>query len=226
MSESLLVPLTTTPAETAPAETTPDPAPVATSQSLRRATQLTVGLVLYAVSITLLVHAGLGTMPWDVLSQGVSRRIGWSFGTVTLALSGVVLLAWIPLRQRPGIGTIANVFVIGLLIDPFLALLSHLPSEAIGVRVGLVVVGIGLNGLATALYVGARLGPGPRDGLMTGIVARSGWSVRVVRTSIEVAVVALGWALGGTAGFATLAYAIAIGPIVHPLLPRLTIRPR
>lgn len=226
MSESLLVPLTTTPAETAPAETTPDPAPVATSQSLRRATQLTVGLVLYAVSITLLVHAGLGTMPWDVLSQGVSRRIGWSFGTVTLALSGVVLLAWIPLRQRPGIGTIANVFVIGLLIDPFLALLSNLPSEAIGVRVGLVVVGIGLNGLATALYVGARLGPGPRDGLMTGIVARSGWSVRVVRTSIEVAVVALGWALGGTAGFATLAYAIAIGPIVHPLLPRLTIRPR
>lgn len=187
----------------------------------RRGGQLLAGLVLYSVSIALLVRSGLGTMPWDVLSQGISRQVGWSFGTVTLVVSGLVLAAWVPLRQLPGPGTVANVLVIGLLVDPCLALLDlladPLPPAAAW---GMVVAGIGLNGLATALYIGARLGPGPRDGLMTGLVARTGWSVRVVRSGIEAAVVLAGWALGGTLGWATLGYALAIGPLAHALLPR------
>ncbi len=193
---------------------------------LRRGAQLAAGLVLYTLSIALLVRAGLGTMPWDVLSQGLSRHLGWSFGTVTLSVSAVVLLAWVPLRQRPGVGTVANMMVIGLLVDPFLALLARLPERLSPESATLLVVaGIALNGLATALYVGARLGPGPRDGLMTGLVARTGWSLRLVRTGIEVTVVSLGWALGGTAGVATVAYAVAIGPLVHRLLPLFTLAP-
>lgn len=188
---------------------------------VRRGAQLFAGLVLYAVSISLIVHSQTGNMPWDVLSQGVSRQIGWSFGTVTIALSVVVLVCWIPLRQRPGFGTVANVLVIGLLVDPFLALLERLPALGWPAAVAMTAAGIVLNGLATALYIGARMGPGPRDGLMTGLVARTGRSVRVVRIAIELVVVALGWALGGNVGWATLAYALAIGPIVHVLLPRL-----
>ncbi|MGN8245337.1 YczE/YyaS/YitT family protein [Cellulomonas soli] len=172
----------------------------------------------------MLVHAGLGSMPWDVLSQGVSRRTGHSFGTVTLVLSALVLACWIPLRQRPGIGTVANVLVIGLLVDPALALLDRLPeSLPLVARIALVLGGIVLNAVATGLYIGARLGPGPRDGLMTGLVARTGRSVRLVRTSIEVVVVAVGWALGGTVGLGTLAFALAIGPLVHLLLPVLSV---
>ncbi|MFS0701254.1 YitT family protein [Cellulomonas sp. 179-A 4D5 NHS] len=196
-----------------------------TTRRTRRYVQLLVGLVLYAASITLLVRAGLGSMPWDVLSQGVSRRTGLSFGTVTVLVSVVVLLVWIPLRQRPGIGTVANVVVIGALVDPFLALLARLPEQLpLAARAGLVVAGIVLNGLATALYVGVRLGPGPRDGLMTGLVARTGRSTRLVRSTIEVVVVTVGWLLGGTVGLGTLAYALAIGPVVHHLLPRFTVR--
>ncbi|UZN05350.1 hypothetical protein OKX07_11280 [Cellulomonas sp. S1-8] len=179
---------------------------------------------MYAASIALLVRAGLGAMPWDVLTQGVTRVTGWSFGTVTVVLSVVVLACWVPLRQRPGIGTLANVLVIGALIDPFLALADLLPEPLpLAARGLLVVLGVAVNGLATALYVGARLGPGPRDGLMTGLVARTGRPVRLVRGTIEVVVVAAGWALGGTVGVGTLAYALAIGPLVHVLLPRLTV---
>lgn len=188
----------------------------------RRYSQLFVGLVLYAVSIAMLVASGLGNMPWDVLSQGLSRHLGWSFGTVTVVVSAVVLLCWVPLRQRPGFGTVANVLVIGVLVDPFLALLGRLPDPLpLPAAVGLVVGGIVLNGLASGLYIGARLGPGPRDGLMTGLVARTGWSVRLVRSGIEVLVVTAGWLLGGTVGPATLAYALAIGPLVHLFLARL-----
>ncbi len=192
---------------------------------LRRYVQLAVGLVLYAVSISMLVRSQLGNMPWDVLSEGAAHRTGWSFGTLTLLISALVLLCWIPLRQRPGVGTVANVLVIGLLVDPILALLARLPSPLpLGAALALAVGGIVLNGLATALYVGAGMGPGPRDGLMTGLVRRTGRPVGVVRTSIEVAVVAVGWVLGGTLGFATLAYAVLIGPLVHLLLPPLTVR--
>ncbi len=192
--------------------------------AVRRAVQLLGGLVLYAASIVMLVRAELGSMPWDVLSQGVVRVTGWSFGTVTVVLSFVVFACWVPLRQRPGIGTVANVLVIGALLDPFLALAAHLPDPLpLPAAIGLVVLGVLTNGLATALYVGARLGPGPRDGLMTGIVARTGWPLRLVRGSIEVVVVTVGWALGGVLGVGTLAYALAIGPLVHALLPRLTV---
>lgn len=190
----------------------------------RRAAQLVGGLVLYALSIALLVHTGLGNMPWDVLNQGTARQIGWSLGTVTVAYSLLILLAWWPLRQRPGVGTVANVVVIGVLIDPFLALLDRLPDPLpLGVRIGMVAAGILLNAVASALYIGARLGPGPRDGLMTGLVGRTGWPVGPVRIAIEVTVVAVGWLLGGTVGFATLAYALGIGPLIHWLLPRLTV---
>lgn len=192
--------------------------------AVRRGLQLAVGLVLYAASIAALVRAGLGNMPWDVLGQGVSLRLGISLGTATLGLSAVVLLCWLPLRQRPGVGTVANVLVIGLLVDPFLALLGRLPEPLplVG-AVALSAGGVLLNGVATACYIGARLGPGPRDGLMTGLVARTGRSVRLVRSAIELTVVASGWLLGGTAGLATAAYALAIGPLVHVLLPRFTV---
>jgi len=192
------------------------------ARPVRRAVQLLIGLVLYAASIAMLVDAGLGSMPWDVLTQGIVRRTGLSFGVVTLLTGLVVLACWIPLRQRPGVGTVANIVVISALVDPFLALLDGLP-DAMGIRITLATSGIVLNGLATGLYVGARLGPGPRDGLMTGLVRRTGRSVRLVRTSIEVGVVSVGWLLGGTVGFATLAYALAIGPLVHLFLPRLTV---
>ncbi|MCC2333496.1 membrane protein YczE [Cellulomonas wangsupingiae] len=200
------------------------PAPRSAHAHARRGGRLLVGLVLYAASVALLVRAQLGSMPWAVLSQGLTRVTGWSFGTATVVVSFAVLLCWVPLRQRPGLGTVANVVVIGLLVDPFLALTDLLPDPLpLAAAGGLVAVGVVVNGLATALYVGARLGPGPRDGLMTGLVARTGRPVRLVRGSIEVVVVAAGWLLGGTVGVGTLAYALAIGPVVHVLLPRLSV---
>jgi uncharacterized membrane protein YczE len=187
----------------------------------RRLVQLYAGLVLYGVSMALLVRSTLGVMPWDVLHQGLSRQIGWSLGTVSIAVGALVLLAWIPLRQMPGVGTVSNVVVIGLAVDGTLALLPA-PSGLV-VRIALVAGGVLLNAVATAAYIGVHLGPGPRDGLMTGLVRRTGGSVRVVRTSIEVAVVASGWLLGGTLGLGTVVYALAIGPLVQVLLPRLSL---
>lgn len=191
---------------------------------VRRLTQLIAGVVLYAVSIALVVHAGQGSMPWDVLTQGLAHRTDLSFGTITLLTSVVVLLCWWPLRQRPGVGTVANVLVIGVLVDPVLALLDRLPDPLpLPVAVAMAVTGIVLNGVATGLYVGARLGPGPRDGLMTGLVARTGRSVRLVRTTIEVVVVSVGWLLGGTVGWATLAYALGVGPLAQVFLRLFTV---
>lgn len=192
----------------------------------RRLVQLFVGLVLYGASIGLLVHPGLGNMPWDTLTQGVTRHLPLSFGTVTFAISLLVLACWIPLRQRPGFGTLANVLVIGVVVDPVLALLRLLPDPLpLWARIGLAAAGIVVNALATALYIGAGMGPGPRDGLMTGLVRRTGWQVRWVRIGIEVGVVVVGFALGGTLGPTTLAYALAIGPLVHVLMPRFALRP-
>jgi uncharacterized membrane protein YczE len=187
----------------------------------RRLLQLYAGLALYGTSMALLVRAGLGVMPWDVLHQGLAPHLGWSLGTVTEVVGLLVLLAWIPLRQRPGLGTISNVVVIGIAVDVALAALPEV--HRLPVRVALVVAGIALNAVATAAYIGVQLGPGPRDGLMTGLVRRTGMSVRRVRTSLEVLVVAVGFALGGTLGPATVAYALLIGPLVQPLLPRLTV---
>jgi uncharacterized membrane protein YczE len=187
----------------------------------RRLVQLYAGLALYGASMALLVRSTLGVTPWDVLHQGLARHLGWSLGTAAIVVGAVVLLAWIPLRQRPGLGTVSNVIVIGLAVDATLAALP-VPSALVA-RVGLVVAGVLLNAVATAAYIGVHLGPGPRDGLMTALVRRTGRSVRLVRTSIEATVVLTGWLLGGTLGVATVAYALAIGPLVHVLLPRLAL---
>lgn len=189
----------------------------------RRLIQLYAGLVLYGASMALIIRSALGNMPWDVLHQGLSERIGWSIGFVSIVIGALVLLAWIPLRQRPGLGTVSNVVVIGLAVDAALAVVPA--PGSLPVRVGLLVAGVLLNAFATAAYIGVHLGPGPRDGLMTGLVRRTGGSVRLVRTSIEVAVVATGWLLGGTLGLGTVVYALAIGPLVQLLLPRLSLSP-
>jgi uncharacterized membrane protein YczE len=186
----------------------------------RRLAQLYAGLALYGLSMALLVRAELGVMPWDVLHQGISRSVGGSLGAVSIVVGALVLLLWVPLRQRPGVGTISNVVVIGLAVDASLAVLPTV--DAVAARIVLVALGIVLNAVATAAYIGVHLGPGPRDGLMTGLVRRTGGSVRLVRTGIEVAVVASGWLLGGTLGVATVLYALAIGPLVQVLLPRLS----
>jgi uncharacterized membrane protein YczE len=189
----------------------------------RRLTQLYLGLLLYGLSTAALVLADLGLMPWDVLHQGLARQLDWSLGTVIIVVGVLVLLAWIPLRVRPGVGTVSNVLVIGLVLDGVLALVD--PPSSLAVRIALAVGGIACNAVATAAYVGVRLGPGPRDGLMTGLVQRTGWRVGPVRTGIEVAVVASGWLLGGTLGVVTVAYALAIGPLVQVLLPPLSVLP-
>jgi len=186
--------------------------------------QLYAGLTAYGISMALLVRSSLGVMPWDVLHQGLARRLDWSLGTVTVVVGALVLLCWVPLRQRPGLGTVSNVVVIGIAVDAALAVLPA-PS-GLSLRIAFAAAGIGLNAVATALYIGARFGPGPRDGLMTGLVRRTGGSVRVVRTGIEVAVVVTGWLLGGTLGPATVVYALAVGPLVHPLLPLFTVPQR
>src|SRR5919205_902827 len=187
----------------------------------RRLVQLYTGLVLYGASMALQIRAGLGLDPWDVFHQGVANRTGLSFGTVVIVTGAVVLLAWVPLRQRPGFGTVSNVFVIGIAVDAALAVLLHAGSAP--AAVAMLLGGVGLNGLAGGAYIGAGLGPGPRDGLMTGLVRRTGRSVRLVRTTIEVSVLVAGVALGGTVGIGTVVYALSIGPIVHAVLPRLTV---
>ena len=187
----------------------------------RRLVQLFAGLLLYGVSLAFLLRAGLGLAPWDVLHQGLAERTGATVGTMVIAVSFLVLLAWIPLRQRPGFGTVANALLVGVSLDLTMLVLGDVESWPW--RILLLVGGVLLNALATALYIGALLGPGPRDGLMTGLVRRTGRSVRVVRTTLEVGVLVTGWVLGGTVGIGTVLYAVAIGPIVHVLLPRLTV---
>lgn len=190
----------------------------------RRLAQLYAGLVLYGVSMALMVRSSLGVMPWDVLHQGLARQLGWSLGTVTIVVGALVLLAWVPLRERPGLGTLSNVVVVGLAVD---AVLAVLPAPGgLPARVGFAAAGILLNGVATAAYIGVNLGPGPRDGLMTGLVRRTGGPLGPVRTAIEVVVVLSGWLLGGTLGVVTVLYALSIGPLVHVLLPRFAVAAR
>ncbi|MEU8653398.1 hypothetical protein [Streptomyces sp. NPDC048737] len=182
----------------------------------RRLVQLYVGLALYGASSALLVRAGLGLEPWNVLHQGLAERSGLSIGVVSIVVGAAVLLLWIPLRQRPGLGTVSNVFVVGLAMDGTLALVPE--THGLAVRVPLLVAGIVLNGVATGLYIAASFGPGPRDGLMTGLHRRTGRSVRLMRTAVEIAVVATGFALGGTIGPGTLLYAVSIGPLAQLFL--------
>ena len=197
-------------------------APIPRDRLPRRVGQLLVGLVLYGVTMGVMVRATLGLAPWDVFHQGLARHVPLSFGTVITLMSVVVLLAWIPLRQRPGLGTVANALIIGWTTDATLALIP--PIHQLWLRIVLLVVAIAANALAGALYIGAGLGPGPRDGLMTGLVARGVGTIRLVRTCIELTVLAVGWLLGGLVGVGTVAYALSVGPLLHVMLPRLTVR--
>ncbi len=182
-----------------------------------RLVQLLAGLCLYGISMAMMVRAGVGLDPWDVLHQGLAPRLGLSFG-MTVNLVGVVVLAlWVPLRQWPGLGTVLNIVVIGMVTDITLALIP--PLEGYGVRAALLGLGIVFNGIAGGAYIGAGLGPGPRDGLMTGFCRRTGLPVKLVRAAIELTVLAIGWMLGGTVGIGTLIYALAIGWVVHQALP-------
>ncbi|MET8545321.1 hypothetical protein ABZW03_32485 [Kitasatospora sp. NPDC004799] len=187
----------------------------------RRIPQLFVGLALYGVSMALMLRAGLGLDPWDVLHQGLQRTVGLSVGAWVTICGALVLLLWIPMRQRPGLGTVANVLVIGAAMDLTLRVVGG--PGALPARIALTAAAIVLNGVASGLYIGARLGPGPRDGLMTGLHRRTGRSLRLIRTGIEVTVLTVGLLLGGTAGVGTVAYALAIGPLVQLFLPWCTV---
>ncbi|MBM7770545.1 putative membrane protein YczE [Actinokineospora baliensis] len=205
------------------APTNVSPVPLRISPG-RRLPQLFAGLALYGISTGMQIEAALGLAPWDVLHEALHKITGLSFGTVTAMTSVVVLLCWIPIKQRPGVGTIANVLLVSTSIDLTLWVMPT-PDDMV-TRVVLMVLAVALNGLATAAYIGVRLGPGPRDGLMTGVSARSGYAIRWVRTGIEVVVLASGWLLGGTVGIGTLLYALAIGPLAQAFLPIVTWRPQ
>ncbi|WP_406205008.1 hypothetical protein OH807_29910 [Kitasatospora sp. NBC_01560] len=187
----------------------------------RRLPQLAVGLALYGASMGLMLRAGLGLDPWDVFHQGLQRTVGLSVGAWVTICGALVLLFWIPLRQRPGLGTIANVLMIGAAMDVTLRVVGT--PGPLPARIALMVGSVLLNGLATGLYIGARFGPGPRDGLMTGLHRRTGRSLRLIRTGIELTVLAAGVLLGGTAGVGTVAYALAIGPLAQLFLPWCTV---
>lgn len=191
---------------------------------MRRFIQLQIGLLLYGASLALMVRADLGLNPWSVLHQGLSERTGISLGMVVNLVGLLVLLVWIPLRQKPGVGTICNVLLIGTAAD--VALWALPPIEGLGLRIAFLISAIVLNGAATAAYIGAGLGPGPRDGLTTGLVRISGWRIGWARTAIEVAVLAGGWFLGGVAGVGTVLYALANGPLVQWFMARFEIGPK
>jgi uncharacterized membrane protein YczE len=214
----------TVPADGPPRRTLTDLGPVAQLRAgrlPRRLGQLYVGLVLYGVSLALMVRGALGLAPWDVLHSGFIRHVPITLGQAVILFSFLVLLLWIPLREVPGLGTVSNAIVVGLAADATLAVLDR--PDAMGWRIGLTLAGVLLNGLATALYIGAQLGRGPRDGLMTGLSRRTGLSLRLVRTGLEVAVVVIGLLLGGVLGLGTVVYALAIGPLTQLMLPWLTV---
>jgi uncharacterized membrane protein YczE len=190
----------------------------------RRLVQLYAGLVLYGASLAMMVRGELGLAPWDVLHSGLAARSPLTLGQVLIVVSFLVLLLWIPLREVPGLGTISNAVVVGLAADAVLGVL--VTPDALWLRAVLMVGGVALNAVATALYIGSQLGRGPRDGLMTGLHRTTGRSLRLVRTGLEVAVVALGLLLGGVAGLGTLLYALAIGPLAQLVLPWVTVELR
>ena len=197
--------------------------PMATDRLPERITRCVTGLALFGIGISLQIDARIGVPPWDVFHQGVAARLDRSIGTVIIATGALLLLLWIPLRQKPGLGTLLNALEIGLVAN---LVLDWLPEpESLVVRVPMMLAGIVVTGLGSAVYIGSGLGPGPRDGLMTGLAAR-GLQIRVARTGIEVIVLVIGWLLGGQVGVGTVAFAVLIGPIVQRLLPRFVMRPR
>jgi uncharacterized membrane protein YczE len=188
-----------------------------------RLPRLVAGLILCGLGIAFMVAADLGLAPWAVLDQGVSRRTGIPIGTVSILTGAIVLIAWVPLRQRPGIGTVLNIVLIGVTTDAALLVLDT-PASAAG-RAAYLAIGVFLWGPGSGLYIGAGLGPGPRDGLMTGLHARGLGSIRAVRTVLELTVLVVGWLLGGSVGVGTVAFAVTIGPNVQLFLSRLTFSP-
>ncbi len=193
--------------------------PIRGNDLTHRFIQLMTGLILFGFGIGLMLESGLGVPPWDVLHQGLAVQFGSTVGIMSIIVSVGVLLIWLPLRERFGIGTLLNAVVIGVMIDVSVAVLP----TADGVAAWLMLVGgIGLIGIATGMYIGANMGPGPRDGLMTAI-SRRGISIRVTRWGLEIVVLVAGWLMGGTFGIGTVAFALGIGPIVHVTLPRWTI---
>jgi uncharacterized membrane protein YczE len=191
---------------------------------IRRVSQLLVGLVLFGFAIAMMVQAGIGVSPWDVLTQGIARQTGLAFGLITNVVGLLVLLLWIPIRQKPGLGTLLNVLLIGPSAQFGLWLLPV--ARELWEQAALFAGGMAMLALATGLYIGARFGPGPRDGLMTGIHRRWGWRLWIVRTSIEVTVLAIGWLLGGNVGIGTVLFALLIGPMVNLTIPLLTVPTR
>lgn len=177
----------------------------------KRFLQLVFGLFLYGIGISLMVRAALGIAPWDVLTQGIAKQSGWSFGLLTNVIGAVVLLLWWPIRQKPGLGTVLNVLLIGPSAQFGLWLFPEF--GALPMQVAAFAAGMGVLALATGLYIGADFGPGPRDGLMTGLHRRTGWPIWAVRTGIEAMVLLVGWWLGGNVGWGTLAFALLIGPM-------------
>ncbi|WP_193610230.1 YczE/YyaS/YitT family protein [Nocardioides lijunqiniae] len=201
-----------------------DLGPVAQLRAGRLAVRLPllyVGLVIYGASLAMMARADLGFAPWDVLHSGLIRHLPMTLGQAVVVMSFLVLLLWIPLREMPGLGTISNAVVVGLACDATLAVLER--PDVLAVRIALMLGGVCTCGLATALYIGAQLGRGPRDGLMTGLVRRTGLSIRLVRTGLEVSVVLLGLLLGGALGVGTVVFALTIGPITQVLLPLFTV---
>ena len=182
----------------------------------RRVIQLLIGLYLYGAGIAFLVRSALGAASWDVLTQGISHHVSLSFGTISVIVGGVVLLLWIPMRQKPGIGTVLNALLVGPAADVSLALIPE--TGVLWVRIAYIALGIVGVGLATGLYIGSRFGPGPRDGLMTGLHRVSGVAIWKVRVAIELIVVAIGWVLGGTVGVGTIAFAVFIGSVCQLFL--------
>ncbi|SDS03432.1 Uncharacterized membrane protein YczE [Microterricola viridarii] len=198
--------------------------PPVTGRLPLRFAQLLVGLFLYGIGIALIVRGEIGAAPWDVLTQGIAKHTGLSFGLITVLTSAVVLLVWIPLRQKPGIGTVLNALLVGPAADIGLALIPT--GLDLWVRILLFVAGLLVLAVATGLYIGAHFGPGPRDGLMTGLNARTGWAIWKVRTGIELTVVTLGWILGGNVGLGTAAFAVLVGPLCQWAIPFFAIKPR
>lgn len=188
----------------------------------RRITQLLIGLFLCGIGISLMVRGAIGAAPWDVLAQGISHHVPLSFGVVTVLVSMLVLLLWIPLRQKPGMGTVLNALLVGPAADVGFLLVPEV--DVLWVQISFFVLGLLMMSAGTGLYIGAAFGPGPRDGLMTGLHRRTGWPIWIVRTGLEITVVAIGWALGGTVGIGTVAFAVLVGPLCQFFLRVFAVR--
>ena len=187
-----------------------------------RYAQLLIGLFLYGIGIALIVRGEIGVAPWDVLTQGIDNLTGWGFGVITIATSAVVLLLWIPIRQKPGIGTVLNAILVGLAADVGLWLVPT--GQGLALRIVFFAAGLLILATATGLYIGAHFGPGPRDGLMTGLHRRTGWNIWIVRTGLESIVLLAGWALGGNVGVGTVLFAVLIGPLCNLTIPFFAIK--